>query len=420
VVDPETDKMLGSAPMRPFREWYGGAELHLKDVAIPTADFGKAGAGKATATPGKKVQLVVVLRDKDGKELKSAAQQLDLLRYAAEWMNNKVGVSDKVIPPWTPVEVKGSEVGLWNRTLSLDGLGMARKVINGGVAQLAAPMRLVAVKDGREIEVQPGDARVGRRVEAEADFTGTGEAAGLRFAARTHVEFDGFVNVNLDVAPAGKDPARVDRLFLEIALPADEATHFCTTAGGWSAVHDALPDHWSSQSTSSGMLVGDFVPYIWLTNSDRALLWFADHDKGWNHEQGKTLPTQDIVRKDGNVYLRVNFFQVPTEVAELRTITWGWQTFPSRPLPPGWRATLCAPRPPTPNTRNSYFWIDADHGDAQPLVGALALRRRFGGVNTARLDGHITSGDKHSFQKLAATDVFHVSLHVNAPSLRWR
>ena len=360
VVDPETGKVLGSVPLRPFREWYGGAELHLKDVAIPIADFGKSDAGKAPAMPGKKVQVVVILRDKDGKELKSATKQLDLLRYAAEWMNNTVGVSDKVIPPWTPVEVKGSEVGVWNRTLSLDGLGMARKVINGGVAQLAAPMRLVAVKDGKEIEVQPGDTRVGRRVEAEADFTGTGEAAGLRFAARTHVEFDGFVNVNLDVAPSGNTPAKVDRLFLEIALPAEEATHFCTTAGGWSAVHDALPDHWSSQSTASGMLVGDFVPYIWLTNSDRALLWFADHDKGWNHEPGKTLPTQEIVRKDGKVYLRINFFEVPTEVTEARTITWGWQTFPSRPLPPGWRATLCAPRPPTPNTRNSYFWIDAD------------------------------------------------------------
>ena len=104
--------------------------------------------------------------------------------------------------------MKGGEVGVWNRTLSLDGLGMARRVINGGVAQLAAPMRLVAVKDGKEIEVQPGSAKAGRHVEAEADFSGAAEAAGLRFAARTHVEFDGFVNVNLDVAPAGNGAGR--------------------------------------------------------------------------------------------------------------------------------------------------------------------------------------------------------------------
>ncbi len=386
VIDPQTGKVLASVPMRPFREWYGGAELRLENVAVPVQDFRARSTGlsrdpnekpaQAGTTSGKKVATVVVLRDKAGKELKSATKQLELVRYAAAWMDNTVGVSDKVIPPWTPIEVRGSEVGVWNRTLSLDGLGMARRVLNGGVSQLAAPMRLVAVKDGKEIEIRPGDPKLGRRVEAEADFTGAAEAAGLRFSARTHVEFDGFVNVKLDVAPLGREPAKVDRLFLEIALPAGEATHFCTTAGGWSAVHDALPDHWTSRATASGMLVGDFVPYVWLTNSDRALLWFADHDQGWNHvahhaprdevhqaehdEYADGPPTQETVRKDGKVYLRVNFFAVPTEVKGPRTITWGWQTFPSRPLPAGWRATFCAPAPPTPHTRNSYFWCDAD------------------------------------------------------------
>ncbi|MGA2067463.1 MAG: glycoside hydrolase domain-containing protein [Thermoguttaceae bacterium] len=360
VVEPETGKVLGSVPLRPFREWYGGAELHLAGVAIPGDEFRPGPAAEGPGNRGKKVQVRVALRDKDGKELKTAAKEVDLLRYAAGWMNNRVGVSDKVIPPWTPLEVRGSEVGVWNRTLRLDGLGMARQITNGGVAQLAAPMRLVALKDGREIEIRPGQATLGRRVEAEADFTGAAEAAGLRLAARTHVEFDGFVNVQLDVAPAGKEPATVDGLFLEISLPADEATHYCTTAGGWSAVHDALPDHWTSRMTSSGMLVGDFVPYVWLTNSDRALLWFADHDRGWSHEPPGALPAQEIRREHGKVTLRVNFFALPTEVKGRRTITWGWQTFPSRPLPPGWRATFCASQPPTPHTRNSYFWIDAD------------------------------------------------------------
>jgi hypothetical protein len=355
VFEPETAQVLGSVRLRPFREWYGGAELRLKNIAIPTNDF-----RLASAAQGKKVEVRVVLRDKAGAELKRATKELALVRYAAEWMNNSIGISDKVIPPWTPLAVKGSEVGVWNRTLSLDGLGLAKKVMNGGVSQLAAPMRLVVVKDGQDIEVRAGNATVGRRVEAEADFTGTAQAAGLRFAARTHVEFDGFVNIHLEVAPAGSKPAQVDRLFLEITLPAAVATHYCTTAGGWSAVHDTLPDYWSSQSTASGMLVGDFVPYIWLTDSERAFLWFADDDQGWNHDSAKALPTQEIRRQNGKVYLRINFFEIPTEVSAARTLTWGWQTFPSRPLPPGWRATFCAPHAPAPHTRNTYFWIDAD------------------------------------------------------------
>jgi len=108
------------------------------------------------------------------------------------------------------------------------------------------------------------------------------------------------------------------------------------------------------------MLVGDFVPYIWLTDSDYAFLWFADHDKGWNLDPARKHSAQEIVRRDGKVFLRVNFFAIPTEVTGPRTLTWGWQTFPSRPLPSGWRATFCTTSAPVPHTKNTYFWTEAD------------------------------------------------------------
>ena len=405
VVDPASGKTLAAADLRSFKEWYGGAELKLTGVDIPVADFTKldgywAGvhaindsnsvikaanekieaqnkrlkAGEAPqpllpklkapdvppATAAKTVDVIVTVKDKAGKEIRQNKTAVDLIAYKAQWMDNTVGITDKVIAPWTPVEVKGGEVKVWNRTLSLDGLGLAQQVKHGEVAHLAAPMRLVAVKDGKDIEVKAGAPRVARHVEAEADLTGAAEAAGLAFKARTHVEFDGFVNINLDLAPAGKEPVKLDGLFLEIALPAERATHYCTTAGGWAAIHDVLPDHWVSATVASGMLVGDFVPYVWLTDSDYAFLWFADNDKGWNLDPERKHSAQEIVRRDGKVYLRVNFFAMPTEVSAARTLTWGWQTFPSRPLPAGWRATFCASSAPVPHTRNTYFWTDAD------------------------------------------------------------
>jgi hypothetical protein len=164
----------------------------------------------------------------------------------------------------------------------------------------------------------------------------------------------------MEITPADGSSAAVDRLFLEVEIPEELASHFVATAGGWAAVHDALPERWTSQTTASGMLTGDFVPYILLTNSEKAFLWLADSDKGWNHDDKKELPTQEILRKDGKVVLRVNFFEIPTTVDSPRTITWGWQTYPARPLKPGWRATFCAPNPPIENTTNSYFWTDAD------------------------------------------------------------
>ncbi|HET6428002.1 MAG TPA: glycoside hydrolase domain-containing protein, partial [Phycisphaerae bacterium] len=106
-------------------------------------------------------------------------------------------------------------------------------------------------------------------------------------------------------------------------------------------------------------LIGDFVPYIWLTNSDRAFLWLADNDKGWITDDDKSLPTQELIRADGKVTLRVHFIEVPTELKGPTSLTYGYQTFPSRPLPKGWRTIICGQSTDTlPSARNTYFWYE--------------------------------------------------------------
>ncbi len=384
VTDPASGKpLVAETVMMPFVEWYASAAVAINPMPIPVEDFRKVNKARdereavqkanlklkegqqpkplpeIPVTAPKTVQVVVKVKDAAGAVLSEATRDVPLLRYQAEWMNNTVGISDQAPPPWTPVHAKDGEASVWNRTLQLDGLGLAAKIVNGGGDQGVA-MRLVAVAGGKEQTIQAGVAKLERWTEAAAEWSGAAQAAGLAFTTACRVEFDGFVRNEMTVSPANGAAATVDKLFLEIVLPESEATHFCTTAGGWAATHDETPAYWSSQSTASGMLIGDFVPYILLINSDRGLLWAADHDKGWNHDTDKTLPTQEIIRKDGKVTLRVHFFEIPTTVDKPRTITWHWQAYPAKPLPAGWRATYCSNRPLTPNTLNTYFWTDAD------------------------------------------------------------
>jgi hypothetical protein len=385
VTDPRTGKVVKQQAMSPFVNWYSDASMSLESLPIPVQDAepinkvraenapaeaenaARKKAGRADLVPLKplpettplKMLVQVTVKDKDGKELKTSSQEVALRRYKFPWQDNDVGISDRVIPPWTPVTVSDGTVGVWNRKLHIDGLGLAGKIDNGGVDQIAS-MRLVAVRDGKDVPIQAGKPTVARQTEAAIDLKGAGSGAGLKLQADTRVEFDGFVLINLTVAPESA-PAKVDKLYLEVVLPESEATHFCTTAGGWSAVHDVTPAYWSSQSTSSGMLVGDFVPYVWLTNSDRAFLWFADSDKGWITDPDGNLPTQQIVRKDGRATLRVHFIEVPSELSAPLKLTYGYQAFPSRPLPPGWRSIICAnSRAGLPSARNTYFWFDGD------------------------------------------------------------
>lgn len=422
VLDPAAgDKELLSADLPAFREWYSGTVLKLDGVDAPLwdhrGDDAVAAQTKAVANansdgkkayeeaarkyesakkqweqrkakdparageepqapvpfekqavptlpkgPDPRLLLVeVVATDAAGKVLATDRQELKLLRHRFTWQGNDAGVTDKVIPPWTPVKAKGDQFGVWNRSLQLDGLGVAKTVDNGGTRQVRA-MRLVATVDGKDVVIDGGTPRHGKEAEAWAEFSGEAKVGGLVLRAANRLEFDGFLRTDLTYGPeqAGQS-VKLDGLRWEVELPADEATHYCATAGGWAAVHDALPDRWTSQQTGSGVIVGDFVPYIWLNNGERAFLWFADNDKGWITEPERKVPTQEIVRDGDRVKLVVRFVEVPTTLTEARTLRHGWMLFPSRPLPAGSRAVICGQgKEDYPSARFTHFWFDGD------------------------------------------------------------
>jgi len=383
LLDPAQNKELLSQPMQPFGDWYSNTHFPLDKLRVPVADWPRIDAAKAenerleeqnrklekegkkplplkpVPTPEPlKVLVEVAVKDADGKALKTESREVGLLRHRFEWADNSVGITDEVMPPWTPTTYKGGEVGVWNRSLQLDGLGLLRKATNGGTDQVRK-MHLVAVKDGKAVEIAASEPTLLRHVDAEVDLAGTGEGAGLKLSAKTRVEFDGFTLNELTIGPAEAE-AKVDGLYLEVVFPEEEADHFCTTAGGWAATHDVTPPYWSSQQTGSGMLIGDFVPYVWLTNSDRAFIWVADNDKGWLTDDDRSRPTQEILRKDGAVTLRVHFIELPSTLKAPTTVKWAYQTFPSRPLPKGWRSIICGNhKDHLPSARNTYFWFES-------------------------------------------------------------
>ena len=388
VLDPTSKKVLQEQKMPAFRHGYADGHVFLKGLQpplydernieqakaynanLPAENRQRAKQGKAPLKPKplpipkpRGVLVEVSVADAGGKVLKSASQEVGLLRYRLNWMNNRVGLTDRVLPPWTPVTYGQGTVGVWNRRMKLNGLGLLEAISHGRATGQVERMRIVASVGGRTVAIEPSAPVLERQVDNAVTITGTGEGAGLKLSASTRVEFDGFVLSDLTIAPAGAGKAaKIDKLTLEIVLPESEATHFCTTAGGWAAVHDATPKYWSSRQTASGLLIGDFVPYIWLTNSDRAFAWFADNDKGWITDDDKSLPTQEIIRKNGKVTLRVHFIEMPTELKAPTTLTYGYQTFPSRPLPKGWRSIICDGRRSAhlPSGRYTYFWHDGD------------------------------------------------------------
>lgn len=273
IVAPETGKTLLEKPLPPFRNWYSNAHFTLQNIGVPRVDYNKVAyvenqndnireQNEARKKKGQKplplkdlpipepmkVQVKVSVTDDAGEVLESAAEELELRRYRFQWENNDIGVSDKVIAPWTPVQYENGSVGVWNRGLEFDGLGLLKKLENDGLQQIKS-MRLVAVQNGKKTVIDAGAPELQRLVDAEAVFTGFGTGAGLSLTAETNVEFDGFVLSRLTIGPTDSDsPAEIDKLYWEVVLPESEATHFCSTAGGWSAVHAKTPAYGAAKS----------------------------------------------------------------------------------------------------------------------------------------------------------------------------
>jgi hypothetical protein len=96
-----------------------------------------------------------------------------------------------------------------------------------------------------------------------------------------------------------------------------------------------------SKVRRSGPWRNNFVPYVWLGAAERGLAFFAENDKGWVTEKGKShTPTHELIREGDRLTLRVCLINAPVTLAQPRELTFGLQASPTKPMPPDWRRKL--------------------------------------------------------------------------------
>ncbi|MCY3022527.1 MAG: DUF6067 family protein [Planctomycetota bacterium] len=300
-------------------------------------------------------QVEATIRTKDGKELgpvRTSFNKFDEAKVFGAWWQNKLGDTERIIPPFEPLKKQDETVSVWGRSYTLDALGLPREVLSQGQAVSAAPARIVATVGGKECVIKLEDGvSFSEKKEWRHSFKGKAKAkeAGLVFTSTGTIEQDGLVLLNLTYAPAGKEPVTIDALRIEFPVRAEEAECLlCGGAGGnfASLSHMILPKDkqgrlWSTLDTGKGgsmMTLGSFYPDVWLGNERRGLLWWADSDLGWVPDDD--VPAHEVLREGNVVVLRNNIIGKPFTLAEARTITFGYMASPFRPLVKGWRMAI--------------------------------------------------------------------------------
>ncbi len=369
LIDPATNRTVAERPIAGFFQDFSEFALDLKDVKAPVEtqqDWERTSQRKdaSGAVTGLNYQLKATLTGADGKEAGSASTPVKLLGYQFPWLPNTIGLSDLTIAPWTPIERSGAAISLWNKKYLLNGAGLADKVENGNEPQFSGSMKLEAVADGKSFALIGPGATVVRQTAASVELASAVQGGPLHIKVQTRVEFDGFVWNTMTLEPT---KANVGRLSLVVDMPEREAGYFVTTNGGWSSYYGKTPDRWDSRESSLSNMVGNFVPYVFLTDSERGFSWFADNEAGWRLDPA--LPTQEVLRHEGLVTLRVNFINKGGAIDQPMTLRYGWMVTPQKPQPKGWRGYLIGSQKYFPQS-TPVFWNEADWAVSWPYYSS--------------------------------------------------
>ncbi len=345
---------LGTGKIEPLRRGFGEALVPLKSMP----------AGRYVAR--------VRLLGKDGKEI-AAKESVPYELPEAEWLGNKLGLTDAIQPPWTPIEVKGTSLSVWGRRHELaGGFGLPTQIVSQGEELLSTPVSLEIRQDGKPLIISDAKVAVAMSAPGTAEWNGSASAGDLSISLSGRLEYDGMMLIKLTVAPKEpKSPVKLDAVSLETVLPSKRALYANTATDQgywWYPYRKRIPAEAGVFHTNLKQQAGrtPFLFYVLFSDDDRALEWFADKPENWQIDYKQ--PFQILSRlENGDVRLQCLLANTPFTLDRPLEFTFGYEATPTKPLPPDWRGAYVHylpitawPGTPPVNNDLALWWIWSD------------------------------------------------------------
>ena len=284
--------------------------------------------------------ITMEIQDASGKAL--VARKDTFERKIFPFESFKVGLEETVVKPYTPLKAEGRSFATIGNRVDITAAGLVAGIRNtlipeeAGQNILAGPMKLVAVQDGKRIELgAAGRPFAWSPSDLPTKVGGTAESqlAGLTLKLSGEAEYTGQYLVNLDVAPNGK--VALDRLDLEIPVsgPVDVAFAYDPRDGSllYSKEHPwtGEPKEGELWNNLSERSTRPFV--MFMGNGDRGIYWYTDSYQGYWIDRKK--PHIFIEKRKDCTVLRVAIFNRPVVIDHPRHIRFATIAVPTKPLP---------------------------------------------------------------------------------------
>ena len=244
------------------------------------------------------------------------------------WLGTRVGVSEDVPPPWTPMREQNGTIECWNRSHEIAPGPLPQQIVSGSASVLAGPVEIEVEAQGNAVPWRDVSFTITRRTATEVSFRGEASGGKLRLAVEGRVEFDGLCW--FDVSLSGPPGSSVDAIALNVPMRGEVARFY-------QGVFDDpnVPAAGEVPEGEGVLLEQPFTPVLWVGNDDRGLQWLAETSEPWDDpERPGSLR---LVREGDAALLRVEPVRSRLALDQPWEFSFGLQASPIRPVDPEWR-----------------------------------------------------------------------------------
>ena len=237
---------------------------------------------------------------------------------------------NKIMRPWTPVCAKEENnectVDVWGRKYTASGTPLLSSLVSQGKELLAAPIRVLATENGKDVAFDNAKCFLMDDVTAEAAaFCCGAEAEDLLINTTCKVEYDGLMSWTLTVAPQGLSVAAacgvkedevyacsLSRFWLEIPLKTELFPYFAFSPVNKYRINGAERE--ASTLTRCGLVDGHIeLPFsfqLYLSGEDTGLAFLCESEELWQYDD---MP-MEIIQKGDQTVLRLHLLDSEPEI----------------------------------------------------------------------------------------------------------
>ena len=295
---------------------------------------------------GAKYLLTAAISGRDGQEISHKTQTFERRVMPFETAP-RAGLSDVVVPPFTPPVIERNAISVWGRTYRHGESGLLESLAAADHEILARPVRFVA----GSTPLLGGEVTLKKAGHGQVAYTQRFAAGGVALNVTGELDYDGFYRFHVNFGPE-KEAVALNELQLEIPWRAENAV-LIETARDWSGREgdkclgflDTRPGRlWDSKTFTyqERDRKGNMPPFVWVGDDERGLVFSCASNQGTHNDDAR--PEAVLDRAGDEVVLRVWLANKPLTLTGPRRFEFALQASPFKPMPENYRLWRTSPR----------------------------------------------------------------------------